>query len=505
MLTFGVTLSLAKRPGSAGSVLAGVRDLIHGWHARKLGQPGADQRDFRHAEIDVSSGTSRVWEFTLAQRADDGGTWTTEIRALYTDASPEDLLLTVAMRIAAESGYLAPIRYHVESPGFLRRLPDQFDVTVGGAGVDYRPHNARTREHIDSLVQQLAAPGRPLPLIAVTEPCPIPALAESLAWFLFGLATVVHLDRDASFLLTGAVGKEMSCFDGGLRLYWPRWSRFDPPRRHPLFLGRRLAISAAQDPERPDRPIRGTLMAVLSRTAAARFEYPREMLAALAEHQKEVVRAELGAATNQELLGRIGELQSTLEYQTSLAEMAVAENAELREERDELTRDLEAARREVERLRDRLSSGAESEEDDSPWNIADAREGVERARTDFRRTLVIPRNVAIDTSEAGGFWYHVLLALYELCEKERRGEVKNKRQALLELLNTHAGVPKDTYKSADTGVSIVNPETGERIEMRERVHLKEGKPAETESVYWETIGDDRSSYRYLIGRIGRHV
>jgi hypothetical protein len=41
--------------------------------------------------------------------------------------------------------------------------------------------------------------------------------------------------------------------------------------------------------------------------------------------------------------------------------------------------------------------------------------------------------------------------------------------------------------------------------MRERVHLREGRPAETESIYWQTVGDDQASYRYLIGRIGRHV
>jgi hypothetical protein len=69
----------------------------------------------------------------------------------------------------------------------------------------------------------------------------------------------------------------------------------------------------------------------------------------------------------------------------------------------------------------------------------------------------------------------------------------------------HIQVPKRTYKVADTGIFVVNPASGERIHLRERVHLVEGSPAETESVYWITVGVTQDSYRYLIGRIGRHA
>ena len=41
------------------------------------------------------------------------------------------------------------------------------------------------------------------------------------------------------------------------------------------------------------------------------------------------------------------------------------------------------------------------------------------------------------------------------------------------------------------------PDTGARVELRERVHLREGRPAETESVYWHTLGGRQSDFRYL--------
>ena len=132
-------------------------------------------------------------------------------------------------------------------------------------------------------------------------------------------------------------------------------------------------------------------------------------------------------------------------------------------------------------------------------------EAVSRAREEFADTLHIPEDVTIDTSLDGEFWYGVLRALHELCELERRGEAANKRDVLRDCLAVHTGTPKRTYKVADTGVFEIHPATGVRIELRERVHLVEGRPAETESVYWVTIGDTRASYRYLIGRIGRHA
>ncbi|MFN7979426.1 MAG: hypothetical protein U0P30_14920 [Vicinamibacterales bacterium] len=140
--------------------------------------------------------------------------------------------------------------------------------------------------------------------------------------------------------------------------------------------------------------------------------------------------------------------------------------------------------------------------DPPPDSVPDA---IDRARRDFAETLHIPDNLPIDTSLDGPFWYGVLAALHDLCEIERRGEAPNKRDILRDRLAARIRSPKRTYKVADTGVYSVHPSTGNRIELRERVHLVEGKPAETESVYWVTIGDERPSYRYLIGRLGRHA
>ena len=135
----------------------------------------------------------------------------------------------------------------------------------------------------------------------------------------------------------------------------------------------------------------------------------------------------------------------------------------------------------------------------------DVAEAIDRARSQFHEMLCIPTDVNFETGLDGTFWYNVLSALNELCAIERRGEAKNKREVLRELLRERVGLPKGNYKVADTGVYAVAPDTGARVELRERVHLREGRPAETESVYWHRLGGRQSDFRYLVGRIGRHA
>lgn len=135
----------------------------------------------------------------------------------------------------------------------------------------------------------------------------------------------------------------------------------------------------------------------------------------------------------------------------------------------------------------------------------DAHAAVERARISFKETLHIADDVVILTSESGAFWYSVLHALHELCQLERGGAVIDKREAARDLLAKHLGVPKNTYKSADTGIYAIHPKTLASMHLRERIHLTEGSPAITESIYWLTVGNTQSEYCYLIGRIGRHA
>jgi hypothetical protein len=513
MLTFGLTCTLSLRDHSAAEVSARAQAVVEGWLRAKEQKMAKTPRTLAVSRRAIEADGLRLWELEVGQPADSGGTWTTEIRCL--EPADGDTVLTIVMRVQTDGEHLAPVRYYVVPPSFLRTLGAEMSVKVGGTSASSLPWAVHSPDQTAALVEELGDPARSLPLIVVTLSTDVQSrasttfqgLAPSLSTHLFGLANVVELSRAQTFTLTKAVGKAMSVFDGGLRVYWPRWSPEDPFERHPLYFRRRLEAAALEDPTHPIRPIRSSLGAILTRAAAARFAYPKAMLKALAEHDARQLREQLRDTSVGDLREQVGALSAEINEHRGLAELAVAENSQLRVEVDLYRRELAAARKELERVRAELT-GAQQEKLEpppSPWDIEDPQEALERARTDFRDTLVIPGNLPVDTSQLGGWWYYALHSLHQLCELDRAGRATNKRDLLVDLLAQNGLPPKDTYKIADTGVTVVNPETRETLSCRERVHLVVGSPSDTESMYWVTLGDRREKHRYLLARIGRHA
>ena len=65
--------------------------------------------------------------------------------------------------------------------------------------------------------------------------------AKQLAKNLAGVAIVVHVDNsEVTWGLTNAVGRQMSCFNGAARIYWPGFSLEDAPQNHRLFLSSKI-------------------------------------------------------------------------------------------------------------------------------------------------------------------------------------------------------------------------------------------------------------------------
>lgn len=516
MLTFGLVCQLQLLDPNDKSATDVAKKIIDEWLQQKLArnERAPTPKKFLPSQRSYIHGSSSVWEFCLAQNADHGGVWITEVRILAEHSERERACLTVAMRVQADDGQLAPVRYYVETPTFLRQLFTKFSVAVGGTKATSEPVSVTCLAEVEALIRDMQDSERGLPLIVVAEPArgpgPIPELGNRLATFFSGLANVVNLAKDATFLLTDAVGKEMSVFDGGVRVYWPQWSTESDIGRHPLFLRRRLEISALSDSRYPDRLIRSSLGILLTRAAASRFRYPDAMLKTISASLQRELKETLEAAGKNESVEQIVALSQQVQESKALEEVALAENAELRAQLDEGRRELTEARRELTRLRAKLAGirnrAGEEDEAESPWDIEDPYEAIERARTDFESSLIIPDSVVVDTSQPGGWWYHALRALHQLCELDRRGEATNKRQVLQGLLAENGLAPKQTYKMGDTSVEVQEPGTGRLVECRERVHLVEGSPSETESIYWHSLGEARSSSRrYLIARIGRHA
>ena len=502
MLTFGVAARLRIRTGvhSSDLPLQRVKGLIAEWHREKLARPDAKSRAFHAKESNYARADEIVWEFELAQLAEEGdGKWLTEIRAYAPLASASEIHLTVVMRLDATVGRIAPVRYFANPPSFLRAMEDQFEFSIGES-VATRAIVPIGASEVDVLLQFLGSPDRALPAIVVTDPAhsapTIENLARRLGEGLAGLAAVLHVSQSATLALSDTVGKEMSCFDGGVRIYWPGWRPSDPPFRHPLFLRRRIEISAQYDPQRPESLIRSTLLSLLVRAAASRFAYPMRMQEVIDADRLRRLESELENTSSGQLIEKIRDLDRQLVVQRERAEFAELEVSEAQTQIDEIRKQLEAAE-------DKLALVGQATGD--PWEIVDYDEALDRARIDFSSTLEIPENLRMDRTLQASIWYHVLKSLSELCDLERKGEAKDKRNQLREMIRRNSGITGASYKNGNTGLEVVDATTLKKVPVRERVHVQDGKPADTASVYWHTTGATQAEYRYQIVKIGSHA
>jgi hypothetical protein len=85
----------------------------------------------------------------------------------------------------------------------------------------------------------LCSPDRALPLLVISPNVDgsFSVVPEELADRLAGLCIVAVLQSQAAtFKLTDLVGRELSCFNGAARLYWPGLSPKSNPWQHPFYL-----------------------------------------------------------------------------------------------------------------------------------------------------------------------------------------------------------------------------------------------------------------------------
>lgn len=246
-------------------------------------------------------------------------------------------------------------------------------------------------------------------------------------------------------------------------------------------------------------------MRLLARAAAARFAYPNIIKESVAAAERRTLREGLAANSNEQLLEKIGQATAQAIEAKSMEEMALADNARLLDESRRLSFELDSAQKELARLRRILTNFGEAEAPVPPEEIESVEEAIGYARVDFADTLIIPESLHCDTKQNGGFWYRALRALHQLCKLDREHRAVKKREVLAGLLGDNELRPKRTYKIGDTDVYVEDPNAEKRVHCRERVHLIEGKPAETESLYWHTIGEEQQTRRLLIGRMGKHA
>ncbi|WP_369630957.1 MULTISPECIES: hypothetical protein [unclassified Variovorax] len=234
---------------------AATVDNILRWMNKRAGQtlPEAawQRQSFELSEI----GAQRTAAVALkepkywAARLDDADktvplrTWVTEI-GVGVDVKG-DVLFGVRL-VCATRGVDEPFDRSV--PGFVKSILSSGVVELDGVVLEKEPRFVQSEDDVANLVALLESADRQADVVVFSLPEGSENFAETAASSvrvhakLYGVAHVVVIDGPASFMLTDAVGRELSVFRQAVRVYRPGFrSWLDDSSKHPLILPKRIA------------------------------------------------------------------------------------------------------------------------------------------------------------------------------------------------------------------------------------------------------------------------
>lgn len=496
MRTFGLALRAVSLAPEV-TVQEVFEQSVEDWRVRKVNDKRAMSKSFsltRQRDIDMPEG--RLVEFLADQRADHEGRWRTLIRMFQQPNEPAWITFEMSLEDMAQR--FAPAVYEVQPPRLLRELGKRLSMkTADGWDVPRTALDVSDTLSVGHLADEILDSKRLVPLVVVTEPvyaqAPVKNLAGVLGEHLFGLARVVHVGPKLTHTLTSRLGKELSVFDGGVRIYWPGVEIAAPPQRHPLILRRAIENAGAN----AKRWILDALARKLIPVTTARFREPEPLRALVRRIDSDKLQeAQLSQLElTEKLEATAKELHEAREYEQA----AYAEIRKLELEKADLEADLAEVRREAAKWQAHFDNlRRKSEARGEPVAVApqDATEALEQARKKFADTLILPEDITLET-DLGPDVYDVLHAMHDAVLRERSRKMGDRQKAFAELFGQHLNHPA-RYEPGPTGLRYANEE------CRHRVHLKSGKPDETESVYWLERAEV-SERKYLIFRVGRHA
>jgi len=264
------------------------------------------------------------------------------------------------------------------------RLSKVSGIPRGGSIVRTAALYCSGAKDANELAALLRSQDRSLPVVLISEHHGFtlqPRLSEELAKELAGHALVAQIDTDASYGLTRELGKEWSCYNGAVRIYWPHLSVEANPFDHPLWTQSRLLYGS-----------------VTTERAAERFLgmcRRRFMVLSSFGIKPSPLIAKIREAYHREILdARRKEAEENKDY-ASYVKWCEDENARLHKRVQGLQDELEIQRENF-RLVTSFQHDEEASADLTPVEELQPQtvtEAVERAMTRFKRSVVFGEDV----------------------------------------------------------------------------------------------------------------
>ena len=182
--------------------------------------------------------------FTLTEPIQEG-VFRTRIEVAWQESKAE---VHCELSVGGPSPGIVPVRFDARCPGSIRSIVDQGGWSVGTMNLRSSPLALDGASGGRELIDLLWAADRQLPVVVVSDYDGLllhPDIDERIAYDVSGLALVTQIDRVAAWTLTEERGKDWSCFNGAIRLYWPMSEATGDPHDHPLWTQYRLLLGAS--------------------------------------------------------------------------------------------------------------------------------------------------------------------------------------------------------------------------------------------------------------------
>jgi hypothetical protein len=329
-------------------------------------------------------------EWSYPDDQDLGLQWT--IAAQLARNGPR-LEASVAIRISSTHPIAKPLSYTLKRPTLVDRILQSFPCSIGKSPIPLKPREL-VKDEIEPFVDDvLCWPERWLPVVAIS---PEQGMHDylidpvELQQTLLGHAQVVHFrDPWASRAWTDALGvKELSCYLGAVRLYWPGFSKRAKPSDHPLY----MADSIRWRMEQQQQPLGPYLFRTLVAVSGFRFSNPP-----VARLVREAIDGDkharfLGMVKNAKAHEESGQILQELERAWDHIKSLQQEKDEARNQIAELTRELEAQKEAWQGFKGQRPAAPMTETPAARSPARSVVEAVERAQGDFAQTLTFLPN-----------------------------------------------------------------------------------------------------------------
>ncbi|MDD1508022.1 hypothetical protein [Pseudomonas sp. CNPSo 3701] len=339
---------------------------------------GSPAGQFQRRDATSEAGTFR--ELTLLEPTTSGQQFITTIAFLNLT---DKVVVYATLAVQNIATIVAPVFTDPRCPFIVKKLlglrPDwhigNFPIPNSTPQILY---GAEGGHQLKSMIQDSS---RTLPIAVVSEVEQEPIwedLENLLATDLAGLAGVVRIDEEASWVLTDELGKSNSCYLGAIRLYWPREKDLDES------LSPKSSVWTASQVLSQDTDGKGMqrFRALLRRSVMGVASLTVEPPSIIREIQNQAARTRL-----LELEQRANANSEEIE----LARLFIQENEELKASLDEANREIarqaskaEAAEYALNRLKE--NSGADGSETEDLSERTTPTEGETRYYKKTRNT-----------------------------------------------------------------------------------------------------------------------